>query len=403
MRKRRRPKNRIVILGWYGSDNTGDEAVLQAVVEALRRRGFDDLCALSVDPAKTATRLGVQSAPRNPFSLGTLKALWGAQALVLGGGGLIQDGTSLYNLPLYALHVALARLFGLKVIAWGLGVEPVTTLLGKLLARFMVRAADHFSVRDTASLRLLRRAGVPTDQVKITGDPAFLISPERPSQKAEDTAKPTVIFCIRPLSDNHPGLNLHYLLPVSLRQRLGLGWRPPPERKELFIEAVARGIRVCAQEFGANVWLLPLWPGRDDETIQAAMQVAIQIGVPAPSIGIAEVEQTPARVAGYIGEADLLVSMRLHALIFAARQGVPVLALSYAHKVRGLMRMLDLERWVVEVETRNPLPEEIEMKMRQIWQAREQEADRLRRAAERALVRAEMDADEIAGVLMRKT
>lgn len=390
-------RTRIIVLGWYGSDNTGDEAVLEATVGALRERGFSNLHILSTNPDKTSRQLGVTSSRRN-LGLETLRAMRHADALVLGGGGLIQDGTSVYNLPLYALFVAVARLLGLKVVGWGLGVEPVWTNLGKILARFICSSASHFSVRDRVSLRLLLKAGVPASQIKVTTDPAFLITPA-PMSKPPQGNVPRVVFCLRSLSDNHPGINLHYLLPVSVRQRLGVGWRPPVERKERLVQALARGVAVCASEFGATVEMLPLWPGRDDDMLDAVMEEAVRLGVPPEKIKWAEVEQTPHAIAAYLAEADLLVSMRLHALIFAATGAVPSLSLAYARKIRGLMASLGMARWVVEVDRRSPPPEEVEMKLRHLWVARADVSAKIRLAAHHARLIAERDADEIAAIL----
>src|SRR5262245_19074683 len=161
-------RSRIVLLGWYGSNNTGDEALATVIVEQLKMRGFTDLIALSTNPEKTSRLLGIESSSRSMLNPRTLKAMVGAKALVLGGGGLIQDGTSVYNLPIYAAYAALARLLGVKVIGWGLGAEPLWTLLGRLLARFICASSVHFSVRDTLSKRLLERAGVPRDRVRVT-------------------------------------------------------------------------------------------------------------------------------------------------------------------------------------------------------------------------------------------
>jgi polysaccharide pyruvyl transferase CsaB len=393
-------RKRIILLGWYGSDNTGDEAVLQAVVDALQERGFTDLHVLSTNPTKTAARLGLSSTPRSFFSLASLRALRGADAIVLGGGGLIQDGTSVYNMPMYAGWVAVARLFGLQVIGWGLGVEPLHTLLGRLLARFICTQADYFSVRDALSKRLLMRAGVPAEHIKITADPAFLIVSSEKGAIGHQAERPSVIFCLRSLSDNHPGINLHYLLPVSVRKRLGLGWQPPAERVGRLVDGLARAILICTQEFGARVMLLPLWPGRDDAMIGAVEQAAMQMGVTERSIEKVDAPINPHKVAALVGRADLLVSMRLHALIFAATQGVPSLALSYARKMRGQMRLLGAERWVVEVERRTPPPEEIEMKLKLLWAMRAEESERLKSAAMLARQRAESDADAIAVLLL---
>ncbi len=388
-----------MILGWYGSNNTGDEALVQVIIESLRERGFDDLVAISTNPGKTGGRLGVPSVPRNPFNRGTIRALAGAKALILGGGGLIQDGTSVYNLPIYAVHIALAKLLGLKVIGWGLGAEPLWTLLGRLLARFICRSADYFSVRDVASKRLLVGAGVPPHRVKVTADPAILLKPELGEDNWPGDGKPVVIFCVRHLPANRPGLGLHYLLPVSLRHRLGTEWRQEPGRLERLVEGVAGSIKVAVEEFGARAVLLPLWPDRDEEMLAVVGKAALAMGVPQEMIIYAKLEHTPGKFSGYVGKADLLVSMRLHALIFAAAQAVPMIALSYAHKVRGFMEELDLDHWVIEIERQQPDPEEMKAKLRELWAAREEESRRIAELAAIARKTALADADKVAEVI----
>ncbi|MGA7732982.1 MAG: polysaccharide pyruvyl transferase family protein [Chloroflexia bacterium] len=396
-------RKRIVILGWYGSNNTGDEALVQVIVERLREHGFDDLVALSTNPGKTGGRLGVRSVSRNPLNLGTIRAMYGAKALILGGGGLIQDGTSIYNLPIYAMYVALAKLLGLKVVGWGLGAEPLWTMFGRLLARFICHSADYFSVRDSASKQLLVRAGVAPHMVKVTADPAILLRPEQGEDNWPRDGKPTVIFCIRHLPANQPGIGLHYLLPVSTRHRVGIEWRQQPGRVEGLVEGIAGSIKIAVEEFGARVVLLPLWPGRDDEMLDVVEKAAIGMGVPPEMVVRARLEHTPGKFSGYVGKADLLVSMRLHALIFGAAQGVPMIALSYARKVRGFMRELDFERWVVEVERQVPQPEEMKTKLRELWAMREEESRRLAESSALAQKVAASDAHMIVEVVNRKT
>ncbi|MDQ3929296.1 MAG: polysaccharide pyruvyl transferase family protein, partial [Chloroflexota bacterium] len=111
------------------------------------------------------------------------------------------------------------------------------------------------------------------------------------------------------------------------------------------------------------------------------------------------VRHTPSDLGGYLSHADLLVSMRLHALVFAATTGVPSLALSYVPKMRGLMDLLGARRWVVEVQTRVPSPEEIVMKLRQLWTLREAEAGKIQQAASRLRLRAQQDALTIGELL----
>jgi polysaccharide pyruvyl transferase CsaB len=395
-------RTRVVLLGWYGSNNTGDEALAQVITDQLRSRGFTDLIALSTNPERTSSRLGIESRPRMLFHPSTLAALRGASALVLGGGGLLQDGTSVYNLPVYAAYTVVARLFGVKVIGWGLGAEPLHTLLGRLLVRLIIHSSAYFSVRDEISLRLLERAGVDQGRITVTADPAVLLDERPPQGEPPASERPVVMLCLRHLPVIRPGLNLAYLLPVSVRLRLGLEWKQEPGRVEGLVEAAARAIKVAVEEFGADVVLLPLWTNRDEEVLELAAREAERLGVPAERILRAQPQPGPAELAGYVARADALVSMRLHALVFGMTRGVPSIALSYARKVRGLMREMESERWTVEVERRTPAPGEIGEKLRLLWTARDSERPRLIEQAERVRAVAVRDADAIAAVLRRE-
>jgi polysaccharide pyruvyl transferase WcaK-like protein len=207
------------------------------------------------------------------------------------------------------------------------------------------------------------------------------------------------MLCLRHLPVIRPGLNLAYVLPVSVRLRLGLEWKQEPGRVEGLIEAAARAIKVAVEELGANVGLLPLWANRDEEVLELVAREAVRMGVAAERIVRAEPQPGPAQLAGYVAKTDALVSMRLHALVFGMTRGVPSVALSYARKVRGFMREMESEQWTVEVERRTPPPDEIGTKLRLLWASRDAERARLLAQADSVRVRAVKDADAIAAVL----
>ena len=186
---------------------------------------------------------------------------------------------------------------------------------------------------------------------------------------------------------------------MSIRHRLGIEWRQEPGRVEGVVEGVARSIRVAVEELGAQAVLLPLWPNRDEEMLEVIAKAAVKMGVPDEAMLRAELEHTPGKFAGYVGRADMLVSMRLHALIFAAPQGVPSIALSYARKVRGFMSELGFERWVVEIERKMPDPDEMVEKVRDLWAVRKEESARLLEAAHTMEQAANADAEAIMKVL----
>ena len=177
--------SQVAILGWYGSPNVGDEAALEAI---LRQLAWLDppprVVVLSTRPAATAARyahlpLALHTLPRSLFHRATRQAIRASRLLILGGGGLIQDRSSLYNIWPYAAAVRLAHNAGVPVQWWGVGVEPLVTRLGRLIARRMVAGSSPgaVSLRDPASRDLLIQAGVPARALRVTADPVVTLPP----------------------------------------------------------------------------------------------------------------------------------------------------------------------------------------------------------------------------------
>src|SRR3954467_3602540 len=128
---------RVFVAGWIGSENLGDELLFAC----LRRRlaALDaDVVVLSERPDVTASLHGVRALrPRDARE--TLREISRCDALILGAGGLLQDGTSLLSLPYHLSRVGIARACRVPFIGMGLGVGPLrfrasSWLLGKALA-----------------------------------------------------------------------------------------------------------------------------------------------------------------------------------------------------------------------------------------------------------------------------
>jgi len=51
----------VVIAGYYGANNTGDEAILTGMLHVLRSQGITDITVLSRNPKQTAQLHGVKS------------------------------------------------------------------------------------------------------------------------------------------------------------------------------------------------------------------------------------------------------------------------------------------------------------------------------------------------------
>ncbi|MCL6521624.1 MAG: polysaccharide pyruvyl transferase CsaB [Firmicutes bacterium] len=301
--------SRVVVAGYYGFGNTGDEALLTAMVDALRAElpGVD-LVVLSAHPEATRQALGVEAVDR--WSLPAVRrALAGADLFISGGGSLLQDATSFRSLLYYAGLILWAHRLGRPVMIYANGIGPLRTRLARRLAREALAAATRVTVRDSGSLHLLHQlAPEVAARAELTSDPAVALEPLEPAPARALRSElglgggPLALFCVRP-------------------------WRPSPRSEE----AVARTADHLAEQ-GLEVAFVPMQLPGD---LAAARSIAARCRRP---VRLVERLLPPRAFASLVGQADLLVAMRLHALILAFARRVPSVGLAYDPKVEGFLR-----------------------------------------------------------------
>jgi polysaccharide pyruvyl transferase CsaB len=277
---------RVVLSGYFGHGNTGDEAILAGMLATMRAAAPDlEAVVISGDPSGTRRVHGVDAVPRMaPAAI--WRALRGADGLVSGGGGLFQDRTSARPVAYYAGVTGLARLAARPYVIHAQGLGPILRRPNRALTAMALRGAASVSLRDEGSVRFARELGVRRP-IALVPDPALALHPGRPTGR-------------------------HIL--VAVRSWPGAGTR---------LAAVRDAIRALAA---------------DHEIVALAMHEPIdrdasaQVTGGIPGARIAAAGSLDDRLA-LIGSARLVVAMRLHALVLAAAAGVPAVAISYDPKV----------------------------------------------------------------------
>lgn len=300
---------RVAIAGWTGSTNLGDELVLAGLRVLLAERGVT-AHALSRAPEATEEAHGLLATGDTDLS-GTRRLLRSADAVVFGGGGLVQDETSPFNLPYHLSRTWLARAVGTPWAGIGLGAGPLTTGIGRGLARTL-RSAVGLSVRDPYSAEVLRTARVR--DVTVASDLALHLP--RPTVEAEDVATVSLRFW--------SGSGGSYL-PVAMR-------RTTDETPAWFIDEAATALDSVADRTGLSVRLVALQTDRDHEIherVAERMHNPADLRVP-----------TLDTVVDEIARGRVVVAMRYHAAIAATLAGRPVVGIGYSPKVEGLVSEL---------------------------------------------------------------
>src|SRR5574344_503638 len=309
--------SKIVISGYYGFNNAGDEAMLTAIVEALRKlEPSVELTVISGNPTETKAKYQVESIYRfdAPQILASLKQ---TDLLISGGGSLLQDVTSKKSLLYYLSVLAAAKHFGKKVMLFAEGIGPIRCSFLRTMTKWVCRQADLITVRDEESRAELERLGIDGSQVRGTADAVFSL---------ETVSRFRGVDILR-----RAGLDLEKpLIGVSVRH-----W----ENDKMCLQALGKALHRLGEEKSAQVVLLPLQNPTD---IPVCDDLSFYIpDIPGSKVVLLHDKYTTEEFLSIIANFKLVVGMRLHALVFAAVMQVPFLAVSYDPKVDAFVHAVD--------------------------------------------------------------
>lgn len=317
----------VLISGYYGCGNIGDEAVLAGMLQALRKTRSDtevQYIVLSQNPTDTANMHRVPSLHR--MRIGDVYNLINrCDVLISGGGSLLQDTTSLHSILYYLFIVYLAVISKKPVVIYAQGIGPIRRPIARYLTRWVLNHARLITVRDEESRKLLDAIKVTTPPVFVTADPAFLLEPIERS-RVEAIFKENRI----PMDNN--------LIGFALRP-----WKYPS------MEQLATMVEEICNLTNCHPVFLPMHAGSD-----IFFSSLVQEKINCPS-SIIRSTMNPRETLGVISAFHTTVAMRLHALIFGASVGAKLYSLSYDPKVVSLMKTLNLEDYCEAVEGFHPI------------------------------------------------
>lgn len=330
---------KLVISGYYGFRNSGDEAVLKSILTALEEESQRsnitiEPIVLSGDPESTTAMYGVRSVHRMKLKE-VREALKESDGLISGGGSLLQDATGLKSIPYYLGVIKLAQWLRKPTFIYAQGIGPVNRKIFNPMIKSVFKSCTYVSVRDEQSADYLRGLGLQWNQIHVVPDPVMGL----PLPEAKVTSGTGTVSTNGATQANQvettPGA--HTKLPV-----IGISVRFwESDRKEL--TAIAAGLKKLCSKRAVHLRFLPFHLPIDEQASRFLMEMLGDVTSKGSEISITEDLTDPQLMLEEVSKCDLVIGMRLHSLIYAASQYVPPVGISYDPKIDQFLLRLDSE------------------------------------------------------------
>lgn len=300
---------KILISGYYGFDNFGDDAILQVLAESLKEIDENfEVTAISNNPEKIKQNYGIDSVKRFDFKLIISKMLK-TDLFISGGGSLLQDVTSFKSLLYYLFLIFIAIFFGKKVYIYAQGIGPINNKWGRILTGFALKRVAVVTVRDKKSQDFLSDLGVNS---VLTGDPVWGINiPEKDEPLLEKS-----------------------------RVNVGIQLRSWSTLSSDKIASIIKALNTCFDVNNTNFILISLQDSLDLETTKELEFLMKTINPEMHTNLVSDLSVNNA--INLISSLDYLVAMRFHAVMVSLKAKVPTMAISYDPKVEILSKEFDI-------------------------------------------------------------
>ncbi len=316
----RRPK--ILLSGWFGENNVGDELILDSLYKDLLALGYQSVTLYIPNPNSTSLKLYkkkvqaldlhwksiLKSIFRGHF-FSSLKAIVQSDIYLIAPGGAIADWDPRSLRQTFSL-VIWGKLFRKKVLICGCGAGPFKKPIWKWWSKIVLSFVDKITVRDLISYSELKNIGLKN--IELTQDVVL----ER--------------FFVPKQQKNKSSVQIGLIVSPLFTSN---NWRQSNERKQRYIEALRTYIKFIEKQQNFELKIFIMHPELDISFID---EISPQLS----PIRFSQEE---------FSLLDLVVAGRYHAVVLAYLYTIPFIALSYDRKIHDLVVNTEMENYEIHI------------------------------------------------------
>lgn len=350
---------KIAFFGHFGGTNFGNESTLLAILHHLRRLVPDaDFSCICTGPETVATIYKIAAVPSRvvvfsswtPVSrlaklarrlavgipgelyrwLKGIKTLWGTDALIIPGTGLLTDAYTFFSWGPYDLFrwSVTAKLCRCKLLFVSVGAGPVHSRIGRLFVRAALSLADFRSYRDTSTLQCLNRIGF---------------------RSARDRVYPDLAFSLPAMPDGHDTKAARKVVGIGLMEYAGRYSveRPTNATYSPYMESLAEFAKwLLAQGYNVRLLIGDLADKRVTRQFRSLLKDSVTYD---DARVIDDPVESVEDLLSQLAATDFVVATRFHNVLLSLLLNKPVIAISFHHKCSSLMGQMGLAEYCQDI------------------------------------------------------
>lgn len=229
------------------------------------------------------------------------------------------------------LQIAYALSLGKKVVIYSQSIGPFKNPVVRHIAKKILKKVDMIFVREEISSKILNSLGL--SNFKLSADSAFSL--EKETFQLENI-----------INDEEK------YIAITVRQ-----WDFPGHDNRAvlyrnYISNIAKLIDYIIDKYNYEIIFIPqvIGPNKHEDDRVAFNDLIKEIKRKEKvNLKLLSYDLTPGQIKYIYTKCRALIGTRMHSNIFALSESIPVIAISYEHKTNGIMEMLNMSNFTVNI------------------------------------------------------
>ncbi|MFL7943680.1 polysaccharide pyruvyl transferase family protein [Priestia megaterium] len=345
---------KILLIGYYGVNNIGDDFFLSKIIKNLTEKGYrkNDIYVFTTDKILIEEKYGIKTLVNKPkFKIGLFNFIYSlfkyinafkkVDLVLYGGGTQIQEfGKNSYKPLIFkVLYLLVNRLvYKNPVIHFAVGIDQMKTPIGKISTKLIYKLSDKFILRDIYSNNYLNQVTNSDKDNKLILSTDLAFDKELQNVGMNNPIEPLALK----LQSNKKINICIAMFPVFFKQYHS------KEKQQKFDRELIDLINYLNETGRYNVNLIGFQEGygNGDSNYMSDVFDCLKNK---ENVVIHPYNNNYHEVIQFIYQMDICIGMRLHFIIFSLLMNKPTIALNYHCKIDQIMKTLRLENLIVDI------------------------------------------------------